>query len=105
MASKKKFELTSAIWQTPTDKLDAGTVVTFEDDEPTGIFINRVRELTDSGAVVEVASPDKAGKSAGKVKVEEQATDGSEKMPAETSSDNELPPTPPAPPAAPAKHK
>lgn len=101
--AKKKFELLSAVWQTPTEKLDAGTVVTFDDNEPTGIFVGRVRELTNSDAVVEVASPDKGEKPAKAAKVEDKATDGSEKMPAETSSEADVAKTPPAPPAAPVK--
>lgn len=87
--AKKKFELLSAVWQTPTEKLEAGTVVTFDDNEPTGIFIGRVRELASGGNAIEVASPAKPG------------TDGSEQMPAETSSDAEPATAPvPAPPAA-----
>ena len=88
--AKKKFELTSAIWQTPTAKLDAGTVVTFENDEPTGIFIDRVRELNTAGEAIEVASPKK----------KKPGTDGSELMPAETSSENEPAAPAPAPPPA-----
>lgn len=87
--AKKKFELLSAVWQTPTEKLEAGTVVTFDDNEPTGIFIGRVRELASGSNAIEVASPAKPG------------TDGSEQMPAETSSDAEPAAAPvPAPPAA-----
>lgn len=55
----KKFELTQAVWTSGTEQLAAGTTVTFPGDEPTGIFIGRVRELTDGGDALEVASPKK----------------------------------------------
>lgn len=55
-----KFELISPVWQNAEERLAAGTVVTFEDDEPTGIFIGRVRELQDTDNVIEVATPKKA---------------------------------------------
>lgn len=54
---KKEFELTMAVWQNASEQLPAGTVVTFEDDEPTGIFVGRVKELTARGKAIEVASP------------------------------------------------
>lgn len=50
----KKFELLSAVWVNGTEQLAAGKVVTFEKDEPTGIFIDRVRELVDAGDALEV---------------------------------------------------
>jgi len=58
MASKKKFELLTPVWQNGSEQMPAGTVVTFDKDEPTGIFVDRVKELTEPGAAVEVASPD-----------------------------------------------
>ena len=88
--AKKKFELTQAVWTSGSEQLPLGATVTFPDDEPTGIFIGRVRELTAGGDAIEVASP--------KVK---PGTDGSELMPAETSSDAEpVAPAPAPPPAA-----
>lgn len=54
---KKEFELTVAVWQNASEQLPAGTVVVFDDDEPTGIFVGRVKELTARGKTIEVASP------------------------------------------------
>ena len=85
----KKFELTHAVWMNSVEQLAVGTAVTFPNDEPTGIFIGRVRELTSGGEAIEVATPKTPG------------TDGSELMPAETSSEAEVAAAPvPAPPAA-----
>lgn len=84
----KKFELTHAVWMNATEQLAAGTTVTFPDDEPTGIFIGRVKELTAGGDAIEVATPKKPG------------TDGSELMPAETSSDADVAKPVPAPPTS-----
>jgi len=86
--AKKKFELTHAVWVNATEQLPVGEIVTFPDNEPTGIFIGRVKELTHGGEAIEVASPGKPG------------TDGSEQMPAETSSDAEPVAPAPAPPPA-----
>lgn len=84
MATKsKKFELTHAVWMNSVEQLAVGTAVTFPDDEPTGIFIGRVKELTGGGEAIEVASPKTPG------------TDGSELMPAETSSEAAPVPAPP----------
>jgi len=58
--AKKKFELTSPVWQNAAEQIPAGTVVTFDDNEPAGIFIGRVRELNSAGEALEVASPAKA---------------------------------------------
>lgn len=55
----KKFELLGPVWQNATEQLAAGTILTFENDEPTGIFIDRVKELVSGDTVVEVASPSK----------------------------------------------
>lgn len=55
--AKQKFELLQAVWTSGTEQLAAGTTVTFENDEPTGIFIGRVKELTSGGDAIEVASP------------------------------------------------
>lgn len=82
--AKKEFELLQAVWVSGSEQLSAGSTVTFPDDEPTGIFIGRVRELTSGGNAIEVASPAKPG------------ADGSEQMPAETSSDAAPVPAPPA---------
>jgi len=60
----KKFELLGAVWQNATEQLPAGTVLTFEDDEPSGIFVGRVRELVEAGEAIEVASPKKGAKAA-----------------------------------------
>lgn len=60
----KKFELLGPVWQNASEQLAAGTVLTFEDDEPTGIFVGRVKELVDQGEPIEVASPKKGGKAA-----------------------------------------
>lgn len=62
--TKKKFELLVPIWQNASEQLPAGSILTFEDDEPTGIFIDRVKELVAGGEPIEVASPKKTGKSA-----------------------------------------
>lgn len=87
--STKKYELLQSVWVSGSEQLAAGTTVTFPENEPTGIFIGRVRELTSGGEAIEVASPKKPG------------TDGSELMPAETSSEAEVAAAPvPAPPAA-----
>lgn len=59
-AKKKQFVLTGAVWNSATEQLKEGQVVTFEDNEPTGVFIGRVRELTESENAIEVASPSKA---------------------------------------------
>lgn len=53
----KKFELTQAVWMNSTEQLAVGTAVTFPDDEPTGIFVGRVKELTQAGDAMEIASP------------------------------------------------
>lgn len=53
----KNFELLSAVWVNAIEQLPAGKVVTFEKDEPTGIFIGRVRELTEAGEALEIAAP------------------------------------------------
>lgn len=58
----KKFELLGPVWQNAEEQLAAGTVLTFEDDEPTGIFVGRVRELVEAGEAIEVATPKKAAK-------------------------------------------
>jgi hypothetical protein len=50
------------VWQNASEQLAAGTILTFEDDKPTGIFVGRVRELVDGGEAIEVASPKKATK-------------------------------------------
>lgn len=87
--STKKYELLQAVWVSGSEQLAAGSTVTFPENEPTGIFIGRVRELTSGGDAIEVASPAKPG------------ADGIEQMPAETSSDAEPAAAPvPAPPAA-----
>lgn len=53
----KKFELTHAVWVNAAEQLAIGTAVTFPGDEPTGIFIGRVKELTQAGDALEIASP------------------------------------------------
>lgn len=58
----KKFELLGPVWQNAEEQLPAGAILTFEDDEPTGIFVGRVRELVEAGDAIEVASPKKATK-------------------------------------------
>lgn len=58
----KKFELLGPVWQNAEEQLPAGAILTFEDDEPTGIFVGRVRELVDAGEAIEVASPKKTAK-------------------------------------------
>ena len=89
MAKQKKFELTHAVCMTSVGQPAVGTAVTFPNDEPTGIFIGRVKELTSGGEAIEVASPKIPG------------TDGSEFLPAETSSEAEVAAAPvPAPPAS-----
>lgn len=60
--TKKKFELLVPVWQNASEQLPAGSILTFEDDEPTGIFIDRVKELVAGGEPIEVASPKKGGK-------------------------------------------
>lgn len=84
-AAKKKFELLGAVWQNATEQLEAGSILTFENDEPTGIFVGRVRELVEGGKVIEVASPAAA---------EEQAPEAEPEAPAEPEA---APPAPPAP--------
>lgn len=58
----KKFELLGPVWQNGSEQLEAGAILSFEDDEPTGIFVGRVKELVDAGDAIEVASPKKATK-------------------------------------------
>lgn len=60
----KKFELLGPVWQNASEQLPAGTILTFEDDEPTGIFVGRVKELVSGGEAIEVASPKKGSKGA-----------------------------------------
>lgn len=83
-AAKKKFELLGAVWQNATEQLEAGSILTFENDEPTGIFVGRVRELVEGGKVIEVASPAAA----------EEAPEAEPEAPAEPET---APPAPPAP--------
>lgn len=56
----KKFVLTASVWNNATEQLKEGQVVTFDDDEPTGIYVGRVRELTTGEDAIEVASPTKS---------------------------------------------
>jgi hypothetical protein len=81
-AAKKKFALTQAVWVNGSEQLPIGTAVTFDNDEPTGIFIGRVEELTDAGAAIDVSTP------------------AEEKSDATLAKEAEAVPTPPAPPAA-----
>ena len=94
--STKKYELLQAVWLSGSEQLPVGTAVTFPDNEPTGIFIGRVRELTAGGDAIEVATPIKEGT----VKVMDAQTGETSQTPAETSSDNQPAPAPTPPPAA-----
>lgn len=89
----KKFELTTPVWQSPTDRLEAGTVVSFENDEPTGIFIDRVKELVETDKVVEVASPN-VEKTEAQLAKEAKAAEKAKAKNAEV--DEKTPPPPPA---------
>lgn len=78
MAKKKQFVLTGSVWNSATEVLKEGQVVTFDNNEPTGVFVGRVRELTDTEDSIEVASPSKsdikkAAKEGEKAKADEVA--------------------------------
>lgn len=97
MAKQKQFVLTGSIWNSATEQLKEGQVVTFEDNEPTGVFIGRVRELVASDDAIEVASPTKA-------ELKKAAKEGEEAKAAEVADlddaadDTSKPvPVPPAP--------
>lgn len=91
MASKKKYELTSAVWVNGSEQLPVGTPITFDGDEPEGIFIGRVQEITGSGDAINVSTP-AAEKSEAAIAKESKVK---EKAKAEAEV-----PTPPAPPTA-----
>lgn len=91
MASKKKYELTSAVWVNGSEQLPVGTPITFDSDEPEGIFIGRVQEITGSGEAINVSTP-AAEKSEAQLKKDAKAAD-------KAKAEAEVP-TPPAPPAA-----
>lgn len=96
----KKFVLTGSIWNSATEQLKEGQVVTFEDDEPTGVFIGRVRELVAGDDAIEVASPTKAElKKAAKEGEDAKAAEVADlDKAAEDAADTSKPvPVPPAP--------
>lgn len=91
-AKQKQFVLTGAVWNSATEQLKEGQVVTFDGNEPTGVFIGRVRELTDGENAIEVASPTKA-------ELKKAAKEGEEAKAAEVEELDEAAKSVPVPPA------
>lgn len=99
-AKKKQFVLTGSVWNSATEVLKEGQVVTFDNNEPTGVFVGRVRELTDTENAIEVASPsksdiDKAAKEGEAEKsAEVKELDKAAEAPVDTSKAVPVPPSP-----------